>query len=96
VPTPDALRRCVLYTPKDSTRAQLLEAKHNLQRSSPPSPSPDDERAAVDDGQTASTASSTATPTREPGRTHPRQIGIPRTATRLPILDITRRNIEDH
>ena len=45
-----ACARCDFYTPKDSTKAQLLEAKDNLQRMLTAIPLTDDERAAVDDG----------------------------------------------
>jgi hypothetical protein len=91
-----ACARCDFYTPKDSTAAQLLEAKDNLQRMLTSVPLTDDERAAVEDGHTAldslldrlADAPTPAGPT-------PRQIGIPPTATRLPILDITNRDIED-
>ncbi|WP_329154275.1 hypothetical protein OIU91_39050 [Streptomyces sp. NBC_01456] len=38
------------YTPKDSSRSQLLEAKGNLQRMLASIPLTEDERAAVDDG----------------------------------------------
>ncbi|MGW9032507.1 tyrosine-type recombinase/integrase [Streptomyces sp. NPDC055722] len=48
-----ACARCDFYTPKDSSKAQLLEAKANLQRMLVSIPLTDDERAAVDDGQTA-------------------------------------------
>ena len=48
-----ACAKCDFYTPKDSTKAQLLEAKSNLQRMLVSIPLTDDERAAVDDGQTA-------------------------------------------
>ena len=48
-----ACARCDFYTPKDSTKAQLLEAKDNLQRMLAAIPLTDDERAAVDDGQDA-------------------------------------------
>jgi hypothetical protein len=48
-----ACARCDFYTPKDSTKAQLLEAKTNLQRMLATIPLTDDERAAVDDGQAA-------------------------------------------
>ncbi|MEV6866173.1 hypothetical protein AB0M44_34920 [Streptosporangium subroseum] len=41
------------YPPKDSTKAQPLEAKDNLQRMLVIIPLTDDKRAAVDDGQTA-------------------------------------------
>jgi hypothetical protein len=48
-----ACAKCDFYTPKDSTKAQLLEAKDNLQRMLVSIPLTDDERAAVDDGRTA-------------------------------------------
>jgi hypothetical protein len=48
-----ACAKCDFYTPKNSTKAQLLEAKDNLQRMLVSIPLTDDERAAVDDGQTA-------------------------------------------
>jgi hypothetical protein len=48
-----ACARCDFYTPKGSTKAQLLEAKDNLQRMLASIPLTDDERAAVDDGQNA-------------------------------------------
>ena len=48
-----ACGKCDFYTPKNSSRAQLLEAKANLQRMLVAIPLTDDERAAVDDGQDA-------------------------------------------
>jgi len=48
-----ACAKCDFYTPKDSTKAQLLEAKDNLQRMLVTIPLTDDERDAVDDGQAA-------------------------------------------
>ncbi len=48
-----ACAKCDFYTPKDSSRALLLEAKGNLQRMLAAVPLTDDERAAVDDGQAA-------------------------------------------
>ena len=48
-----AFAKCDFYTPKNSTKAQLLEAKNNLQRMLASIPLTDDERAAVDDGQGA-------------------------------------------
>ncbi|HEY5182630.1 MAG TPA: tyrosine-type recombinase/integrase [Dermatophilaceae bacterium] len=47
-----ACARCDFYTPKDASKGQLLEAKDNLQRMLANIPLTDDERAAVDDGQT--------------------------------------------
>jgi hypothetical protein len=48
-----ACAKCDFYTPKDSSRTLLLEAKDNLQRMLAAVPLTDDERAAVDDGQAA-------------------------------------------
>ena len=48
-----ACAKCDFYTPKDSSKALLLEAKDNLQRMLAAVPLTDDERAAVDDGQAA-------------------------------------------
>src|SRR5439155_23891658 len=45
--------RCDFYVPKGSSRAQLLEAKANLQRMLASIPLTDEERTAVDDGQFA-------------------------------------------
>jgi hypothetical protein len=45
--------RCDFYVPKESTRAQLLEARGNLQRMLAQIPLTDDERAAVEDGTAA-------------------------------------------
>src|SRR6266704_2657102 len=48
-----ACAKCDFHTPKNSSKALLLEAKDNLQRMLAAVPLTDDERAAVDDGQTA-------------------------------------------
>ena len=48
-----ACAKCDFYIPKNSSKAQLLEAKANLQRMLIAIPLTDDERAAVDDGQEA-------------------------------------------
>jgi hypothetical protein len=48
-----ACAKCDFYSPKESSRALLLEAKDNLQRMLVAVPLSDDERAAIDDGQTA-------------------------------------------
>ena len=48
-----ACARCDFYVPKDSTKAQLLEAKSNLQRMLAEIRLTDDERAAVTEGATA-------------------------------------------
>ena len=48
-----ACARCDFYTPKDSSKGQLMEAKENLQRMLATIPLNDEEQAAVDDGQAA-------------------------------------------
>jgi len=48
-----ACARCDFYVPKESTAAQLLEARGNLQRMLLQIPLTDDERVAVEDGTTA-------------------------------------------
>jgi hypothetical protein len=48
-----ACARCDFYTPKASSKGQLLEAKENLQRMLANIPLTDGEQAAVDDGQAA-------------------------------------------
>lgn len=48
-----ACARCDVYTPKDSSKAQLLEAKANLQRMLTSIPLTENERAAFDDGHAA-------------------------------------------
>lgn len=78
-----ACARCEFYVPKGSTRAQLLEAKGNLQRMLVQIPLTDDERAAVEEGGAAverllSQLADVPTP---PGRT-PRELGL----TRLPMV----------
>lgn len=85
-----ACARCDFYTPKGSSKAQLLEAKENLQRMLAVIPLTDDERAAVDDGHTAVDALLARladVPT--PAGPTPHQIGVPPTVTMLPIVDVT-------
>jgi hypothetical protein len=48
-----ACARCAFYLPKESTKAQLLEAKRNLQRMLQAIPLTEEERAAVEDGAVA-------------------------------------------
>src|SRR6266508_4501470 len=48
-----ACARCDFHVPKDSSKAQLLEAKNNLQRMLVQIPLTDGERAAVEEGTTA-------------------------------------------
>ena len=88
-----ACARCDFYTPKGSTKAQLLEAKDNLQRMLASIPLTDDERAAVDDGHAAVDALLARladVPT--PAGPTPQQIGDPPTVTLLPIIQVTQRN----
>jgi hypothetical protein len=82
-----ACARCDFYTPKASSKGQLLEAKDNLQRMLAHVPLTDDEQAAVDDGRAAldqllKRLIDIPTPT----GTTPREIGVPATATLLPIV----------
>ncbi|GAA4981843.1 hypothetical protein GCM10023334_111350 [Nonomuraea thailandensis] len=87
-----ACAKCDFSTPKDSSKALLLEAKDNLQRMLAAVPPTDDERAAVDDGQAAldrllghlADVSTPAGPT-------PRQINASAQTTLLPIIEINRR-----
>ena len=84
-----ACARCDFYTPKDSTKAQLLEASGNLQRMLTAIPLTDDERAAVEDGHSAVTAlldRLADVPT--PAGPTPRELGTPATVTTLPIVQI--------
>ena len=86
-----ACAKCDFYTPKDSTKGQLLEAKDNLQRMLASIPLTEGERAAVDDGQAAldqflERLADVPAPT---GAT-PRQIGIPAQATLLPLVEVNR------
>jgi hypothetical protein len=48
-----ACARCDFYVPKGSSKAQLLEARGNLQRMLAQIPLTEDERAAVEDGSAA-------------------------------------------
>ena len=84
-----ACARCDFYTPKDSTAAQLLEAKSNLQKMTAAIPLTDDERAAINDGQAAIDrllARLADTPT--PAGPTPRQLAAPNAGRLLPIIDL--------
>ena len=84
-----ACARCDFYTPKDTSKAQLLEAKENLQRMLTSVPLTDEEQAAVDDGQAAlDTRLERLIDVPTPDGATPRQIGIPTTATLLPIIAV--------
>ncbi|MFD8008288.1 tyrosine-type recombinase/integrase [Streptomyces mirabilis] len=83
-----ACARCDFYMPKESSKAQLLEAKDNLQRMLATIPLSDEEQAAVNDGQAALNRlleSLASVPT--PSGPTPRQL--------LPIVEV-RRDADDH
>jgi hypothetical protein len=85
-----ACARCDFYVPKASGKAQLLEAKDNLQRMLVSIPLTDDERAAVEDGQTAlDTLLTRLADVTTPSGTTPREMDAPPGATSLPIAKIT-------
>ena len=85
-----ACARCDLYTPKASSRGQLLEAKENLQRMAASIPLTEDERAAVDDGQAAlDQLLNRLVDVPTPAGPTPREIGAPLGATLLPIIDLS-------
>jgi hypothetical protein len=85
-----ACARCDYYIPKASTRTQLLEANTNLQHMLAQIPLTDDERAAVDDGhQALDTLLTRLSDIPTPSGPTPRQIGLPQTTTRLPIINVT-------
>jgi integrase len=84
-----ACARCDFYTPKNSSKAQLLEAKDNLQRIRVALPLTDDEQAAVDDGQAALArllAQLADVPT--PAGPTPRESNARPAATQLPIVHV--------
>jgi hypothetical protein len=84
-----ACARCDFYTPKASSKGQLLEAKDNLQRMLATIPLTDTERAAVDEGQLAlDQLLERLVDIPTPAGTTPREIGIPATATLLPIIAV--------
>ncbi len=84
-----ACARCDFYIPKNSSKGQLLEAKENLQKMLANIPLTDDERAAVDDGQAAlDQLLERLTDVPTPAGPTPRQLGVPATATLLPIVEV--------
>ncbi|MGW3661319.1 tyrosine-type recombinase/integrase [Streptomyces sp. NPDC005151] len=87
-----ACARCDFYTPKDSTRSQLLEAKSNLQKMAVSIPLTDDEHEAIEDGQAAlDRLLDRLADTPTPAGPTPRQIEAPSAARLLPIIDLTAR-----
>ncbi|MBN9748554.1 transposase [Amycolatopsis sp. A1MSW2902] len=84
-----ACARCDFYTPKNSSKGQLLEAKENLQRMLANVPLTEDEQAAVDDGQAAlDRLLERLVDVPAPDGATPREIGVPATATLLPIVAV--------
>jgi len=87
-----ACAKCDFYTPKDSSKGHLLEAKENLQKMLANIPLTEDERAAVDDGHAALDAlldRLVDIPT--PAGPTPRQLAVPSTAIPLPIVEVMHR-----
>ncbi|WP_407841393.1 site-specific integrase [Streptomyces sp. DSM 116496] len=84
-----ACARCDFYTPKQSTRSQLLEAKSNLQKMTVSIPLTDDELAAVEDGQAAlDRLLDRLADTPTPAGPTPRDLDVPVTARLLPVVDV--------
>jgi len=81
--------RCDFYIPKDSTKAQLLEARGNLQKMVTAIPLTDDERAAVDDGQAAlDRLLDRLADIPAPAGPTPRQLDLPQPVRLLPIVEV--------
>lgn len=97
-----ACARCDFCTPKGSSKAQLLEAKENLQYMLGAIPPTEDERAAVDDGHSAIDALLTRlTDIPTPAGPKPRELDLPATVTMLPVVEVrqgnsSRRLSDDH
>jgi hypothetical protein len=90
-----ACAKCDFYTPKNSTKAQLPEARDNLQRMLASIPLTDDERATVDDKQAAlESLLGRLADVPAPAGATPRQIGVPPAVTMLPIVEITSQNAQ--
>ncbi|MFL9652097.1 tyrosine-type recombinase/integrase [Streptomyces sp. PB17] len=84
-----ACARCDFYSPKDSTRSQLLEVKSNLQKVAVSIPLTDDEQAAVEDGQAAlDRLLDRLADTPTPAGPTPRELDLPTTARLLPLVDV--------
>jgi integrase len=84
-----ACARCDFYTPKDASKAQILEAKENLQKMRAMIPLTEDEQAAVDDGNAAlDRLLDRLADTPTPAGPTPRQLDLPASATILPIIDV--------
>jgi hypothetical protein len=84
-----ACAKCDFYAPKDSGKAQILEAKENLQKMRAMIPLTEDEQAAVDDGNAAlDRLLDRLADIPTPAGPTPRQLDPPGTATILPIIDV--------
>ena len=84
-----ACAKCDFYTPKNSSKAQLLEAKDNLQRMLAAIPLTEEERAAVDDGQAAlDSLLGRLTDIPTPAGATPRQLSASPAPTLLPIIEV--------
>jgi hypothetical protein len=84
-----ACAKCDFYMPKDSGRAQLLEARENLQKMRAMIPLTEDEQAAVDDGSAAlDRLLDRLADTPTPAGPTPRQLDPPARAVSLPIIDV--------
>jgi hypothetical protein len=84
-----ACAKCDFYTPKDSSKAQILEAKENLQKMRAMIPLTEDEQAAVNDGSAAlSRLLDRLADIPTPAGPTPRQFELPASATMLPIIDV--------
>jgi hypothetical protein len=84
-----ACAKCDFYVPKNSAKAQLIEAKGNLQKMLVSIQLTDDERAAVDDGQAAlerllGRLADMPTP---PGPLAPRA-AVPGAVSLLPVIEV--------
>ena len=84
-----ACAKCDFYAPKGSSKAQLLEAKENLQRMRAMIPLTEDEQAAIDDGSAAlARLLDRLADTPTPAGPTPRQLDLPAGAVSLPIIDV--------
>jgi hypothetical protein len=85
-----ACAKCDFYIPKESSRAQLLETKANLQRRLVAIPLTDDERAAIGDGQAAlGKLLERLADIPTPAGPTPNQLSRPEGVTLLPVIDPT-------
>jgi integrase len=85
-----ACAKCDFYLPKDSTKAQLLEAKDNLQRMLATVPLTEEEQAAIEDGQSAlDTLLDRLTDIPTPAGATPRQLSSPTDGRMLlPLVEV--------